>query len=1098
MPEVVESEPLWYKDAIIYEVHVRSFFDKDGNGIGDFKGLIEKLDYLKDLGVNVIWLLPFYPSPLKDDGYDVSAYFDVNLQYGTLHDFRVFLNEAHKRGLRVITELILNHTSDQHLWFQNSRSSINSKYRNFYVWSDTPEKYSDTRVIFRDFEKSNWTLDSATNKYYWHRFYSHQPDLNYDNPAVQKKMIEVVNFWLKMGVDGLRLDAVPYLFEREDTNCENLPETHAYLKKIRAYVDSRFKDKLLLAEANQWPTDAVTYFGEGDECNMAYHFPLMPRIFMSIYLEDQYPIIDILENTPPIPDNCQWALFLRNHDELTLEMVTDEERDYMYRVYAKDKQARINLGIRRRLAPLMGNNRRKIETMNVLLFTLPGTPVIYYGDEIGMGDDVYLGDRNGVRTPMQWSAEINAGFSKANPQKLFLPVIIDPEYNYEAINVENQLKNRSSLFWWMKKIIDVRKHFKAFGRGTMDFIYLENNKILAFIRKYEREIILVVVNLSKNPQVAELDLSAYSGYIPMEILGNTTFPKIGNHKYILTFDPYGYFIFSVVKEIQEKFMPIVTKMEFRLEKSLSEILEGRIMERLELEIFPYYLKSQRWFGGKVREIDRVKIRDFISLESNQSSFEKLLVVDVLYHDGLPEVYVIPIVYSSNSDANQIEGNYPNAVMAKVALGNENGVILDGVYCERFCMDLLGMVTKRRTIKSMNGEVRGSPRDQFRAMIGELPVNLSLQILRAEQNNTSIIYGEKMILKLFRRIEDGVNPDLEITDFLTRVPFPHSPTVLGDIKYHEHGAEETVLATLQLLIKSEGDAWKLCLCELQKYYENAMLQKEKAVELPKSFMLDEKSEIPQQITDLMGIKFIELMKLLGRRTGDLHNALSSDSQNSDFKPEQFSYLYQLALSQSMVSYSKRIFQMAVKSKLTDEAKSELEILIKNQNLITDKFMALKHKKINALKVRIHGDYHLGQVLFTGNDFVIIDFEGEPARALSERRIKQSPLRDVAGMIRSFHYAAYVGLYEKLPTNIEDFQNLQKWAEIWYKCSGKIFLAEYEKTVCNTGIIPNERNAYETLLNAMLVEKAVYELGYELNNRPAWVLIPIHGIRDLIGI
>ncbi len=496
------DDPLWFKDAVIYEVHPRAFFDSDGDGRGDFAGLTQKLHYLQDLGVTVIWVLPFFASPLRDDGYDISDYKSVHSAYGSLRDFKIFVREAHARGLRVVTELVLNHTSDQHAWFQKSRrAKPGSKWRDFYVWSDSPEKYPEVRIIFQDFETSNWTWDPMAQAYFWHRFYSHQPDLNYDSPHVRKAVFEAVDFWLSLGVDGLRLDAVPYLYQREGTNCENLPETHAFLKDLRRHVEAKFGNRMLLAEANQWPEDAAAYFGEGDECHMAFHFPIMPRLFIALRQEDRFPIVDVLEQTPPIPDSCQWATFLRNHDELTLEMVTDEERDYMYRVYAEDQQMRINLGIRRRLAPLLNNHRRKIELMTSLLFSLPGTPVLYYGDEIGMGNNVYLGDRNGVRTPMQWNPDRNAGFSRANSQQLYLPVIIDPEYHYESINVETQLQNPSSLLCWMKRFIALRKRYKAFGRGTTEFLHPDNRKVMAFVRRYQDECLLIVANLSRYVQV---------------------------------------------------------------------------------------------------------------------------------------------------------------------------------------------------------------------------------------------------------------------------------------------------------------------------------------------------------------------------------------------------------------------------------------------------------------------------------------------------------------------------------------------------------------------------------------------------------------------
>src|ERR1700682_3251182 len=553
-----DDDPLWYKDAVIYEVHVRAFHDSQEDGAGDFPGLTQKLDYLQDLGVTAIWLLPFFPSPWRDDGYDISDYTDVHPAYGTLRDFQVFLREAHRRGLRVITEVVVNHTSDQHPWFQRSRRAApGTQWRDFYVWRDTDQHYQQARIIFKDFETSNWTWDPLAKAWYWHRFYSHQPDLNFDSPHVRKAIIGVIDYWLDMGVDGFRLDAIPYLFEREDTNCENLPETHAFLKDIRAHVDANYPGRLLLAEANQWPEDAIAYFGAGDECNMAFHFPLMPRLFMSIRMEDCYPINEILDQTPPIPASCQWATFLRNHDELTLEMVTDEERDYMYRVYAQDRQTRINLGIRRRLAPLLGNDRRKIELMNALLFSLLGTPVIYYGDEIGMGDHVYLGDRNGVRTPMQWSADRNGGFSRANPQKLYLPITIDPEYHYESINVEAQQKNPNSLLWWMKRLIEQRKRSRAFGRGTLEFLSPSNRRVLAFYRRYEGENILVVANLSRFPQYAEVDLSEFKGRRPVEMFGRAEFPPIGEQPYVITLGSHDFYWFSLeTKPVQPEPAPV--------------------------------------------------------------------------------------------------------------------------------------------------------------------------------------------------------------------------------------------------------------------------------------------------------------------------------------------------------------------------------------------------------------------------------------------------------------------------------------------------------------------------------------------------------------
>ncbi len=543
--------PDWYKDAIIYELGVRSFFDSNDDGSGDIPGLTSKLDYLQSLGVDAIWLLPFYASPLRDGGYDIADFRVLHPDFGTIHDFQHLLNEAHARGIRVITELVVNHTSDQHEWFREARKSPDSPYRDYYVWSDTEDRYQDARIIFTDTERSNWTWDHEAGAYFWHRFFSHQPDLNYDNLQVQQEVLDVCAFWLDLGVDGVRLDAVPYLFEREGTNCENLPETHQFLKKLRKFVDDNYEGRMLLAEANQWPEDVRPYFGDGDECHMAFHFPLMPRLFMALRREDRYPITEILRQTPDIPDNCQWCLFLRNHDELTLEMVTDEERDYLYYEYAKDPRMRVNIGIRRRLAPLVENSYRRIQLLYLLLFSLPGTPVIYYGDEIGMGDNIYLGDRDGVRTPMQWSGDRNAGFSRADPQRLYMPPIRDPLYGYEGINVEAQERTPTSLLQWLKRVIRIRREYPVFGRGSISFLHPTNRQVLAFIREYEGTHMLIACNLSRFSQAAELDLSEFEGSVPVELFGKVAFPRIGELPYLLTFGPHVFYWFELRSEESE-------------------------------------------------------------------------------------------------------------------------------------------------------------------------------------------------------------------------------------------------------------------------------------------------------------------------------------------------------------------------------------------------------------------------------------------------------------------------------------------------------------------------------------------------------------------
>ncbi|MDY7019974.1 MAG: maltose alpha-D-glucosyltransferase, partial [Cyanobacteriota bacterium] len=672
----LSNDPLWFKDAIIYEAPVRAYADSNDDGIGDFIGLTGKLDYLQDLGITAIWLLPFFPSPLRDDGYDIADYMKVNPIYGTLEDFQGFLDAAHERGIRVIAELVVNHSSDQHPWFQRARRAPKgSPERDFYIWSDTPDKYPEVRIIFQDFETSNWAWDPVAKAYYWHRFYSHQPDLNYESPELQKAVLDVLDFWMEMGVDGIRLDAVPYLFVREGTNCENLPETHGFLKKLRGHLDGKFANRMMLAEANQWPEDAASYYGEGDECHMNFHFPLMPRLFMSLRMEDSFPIIDILNQTPSIPSNCQWALFLRNHDELTLEMVTDEDRDYMYKVYAQDQQARINLGIRRRLAPLLNNDRRQIELLNSLLLSLPGTPVLYYGDEIGMGDNIYIGDRNGVRTPMQWSPDRNAGFSRANPQKLYQPVVIDSEYHFEAVNVEAQSANPNSLLSWMKRLIAMRKRFQAFGRGTFELLHPENRKVLAFIRTYSGEHLLVVANLSRFVQTVELDLSAFTGMVPVEIFGRTPFPQIEKSPYFFSISPYGFYWFmlqldpSVAKEpLPHKKLPALA-----VTQSWKQVLESSEYQSELESILTEYMLSCRWFMGKSQVIQSVYIRDLIPIV-HKGTEAIISLIQVEYTEGFPDIYVLPLSYAIEERAEKIQESMPQTVVASVKVDDQAGIL----------------------------------------------------------------------------------------------------------------------------------------------------------------------------------------------------------------------------------------------------------------------------------------------------------------------------------------------------------------------------------------------------------------------------------------
>lgn len=1106
---VVHSAP-WYKTAIIYQTHVRAYADSKQDGIGDFVGLTSRLDYIQDLGVTAIWLLPFYPSPLKDDGYDISDYSDINPIYGDLSEFKTFLREAHSRGLRVITEMVLNHTSNQHAWFQRARHAPpGSKYRDYYVWSDSNERYAGTRIIFKDFESSNWTWDEVAGAYYWHRFYSHQPDLNFENPDVQKTILQSVDFWLKMGVDGLRLDAVPYLYEREGTSCENLPETHQFLKTLRSHIDAKFPDRMLLGEANQWPEDAVAYFGDGDECHMAFHFPLMPRLFIALQQEDRFPVIDILQQTPAIPDSCQWTIFLRNHDELTLEMVTDEERDYMYRVYARDPQARINLGIRRRLAPLLGNNRRKIELMNGLLFSLPGTPVIYYGDELGMGDNIYLGDRDSVRTPMQWSADRNAGFSRANPQKLYLPVVTDPEFHFTAINVETEQNSPHSLLWWMKRLIVLRKRFKALSSGTLEFLFPENAKVLAFVRRYEDEVILAVANLSRFVQYAEFDLSEFKGVEPIEVFGQNAFPAIGDLPYFLTLGPHSFywFLLPVAAAVEEKDAPARIP-SYRIETAWSEALDGPVRGMLEA-MLPDYLKKCRWFSGKARIIQSVEILDVIDLSSKHHEQPlKLMVLKIFYGDDGPETYLLPIGFVTDERAEQRRVETPSPVLVQLETPSSQGVIFDASR-DRGCWNALyELIARKRRVKGEAGELFASHSRQFSRLRGDSGVALIPNIMRTEQSNTTAVIGDRFVLKLFRKVDDGVNPELEMSSLLTEaVHFAHTPAFAGAIEYKTDSDGKMTIGVLHEYLPNSQSAWDFTLNELGRFFERVGTEftasgivPDIAPETRWIDLVD--SEPSPRARETIG-PFLHLVALLGQRTAEMHNALATASQSPAFAPEAFTPLYQRGLFQSMRNHGRRVLSLLKRqiSKIPKEHQADARKILGLENEIVARFHRILETPVSAKRIRCHGDYHLGQVLYTGKDFSIIDFEGEPLRSISERRIKRSALRDVAGMIRSFQYASQVGLLGELPgmaIREEDLPHVRPWAWFWFLWTSAVFVNAYLKQAAASTFLPQNRAEIDGLLEIYLLEKSLYELNYEMSHRPNWIAIPIHGILDVLKV
>ncbi len=1082
-------DPLWYKDAIIYELHVRAFADSNNDGIGDFPGLLTRLDYLQDLGVTCLWLLPFFPSPLKDDGYDIADYMTVHPNYGTVEDFKRFLDAAHERGLQVMVELVINHTSDEHPWFQRARHAPpGSPERDFYVWSDTDDKYDGVRIIFTDTEKSNWTWDPVAKAYFWHRFFSHQPDLNYDNPQVVEEVIKVMRHWLDMGVDGLRMDAIPYLVERDGTNCENLPETHDIIKSLRSAMDEEYEGRMILAEANQWPTDVRPYFGDGDECHMAFHFPLMPRIYMAIRQEDRLPITDIMAQTPDIPGNCQWGIFLRNHDELTLEMVTDEERDYMYLAYSADPRMRVNIGIRRRLAPLLDNNRRRIELLNSLLFSFPGTPILYYGDEIGMGDNIYLGDRNGVRTPMQWSADRNAGFSRANPARLFSPVIMDPVYGYEAINVEAQQSDQSSLLNWMRNMIALRKLFRVFGRGTLTFLGPSNRKVLAYIREVENERVLCVANLSRFAQPVQLDLSGYEGMVPVEMLGYVEFPPITKQSYPLTLGPYGFLWLELQPGVEERSFNSEDGEDSGIyvsnETAWEQLLEGGTGERLTSAMLPEFLPRQRWFGAKSRQIKGTTIVDWGTVDESKTAF---LLLKVTYAIGEEEMYLLLLRMAFGEQASTLRAESPVAILATVMSDEGEGVLYDATFDSDSNNALLALIADAADVSFKNGKMRGIPSSAFAALRGESP--LVPRRGSAEQSNTSILFGDQLILKLFRRQQPGQNPDTEIGRFFTEsTSFRNIAPFGGSLEYTAGDSQPWTFAMLQGLVLNEGDGWQWTLEELDRYYESCAAES--------GFGTPDPLRAAELVREHAGI-YLDAASTLGRRTAEMHLALASSPHDPAFAPQPLDRAALDALRDDLTLHAQAGFDVLKESlSLLPDSTVELAgLALSRRRAILSSYEALASGPVDSLRTRVHGDYHLGQVLRVKGDFVILDFEGEPARPLRERRAMQSPLKDVAGMLRSFSYAAFSALTQYTTRRPEHFNQLEPWARYWETAVASEYLRAYRETAAGSSIIPQDEQGFQHLLKAYVLDKALYELVYELNNRPAWVRIPLSGILAL---
>ncbi|MCB2052978.1 MAG: maltose alpha-D-glucosyltransferase [Geminicoccaceae bacterium] len=1084
------DDPLWFKDAIIYQTHIKAFFDSNNDGIGDFAGLIEKLDYVKDLGASTIWLLPFYPSPLRDDGYDIQDYRSINPAYGSMRDVRRLVKEAHKRGLRVVTELVINHTSDQHPWFQRARKAKpGSKYRNYYVWSDTDQKYKDTRIIFLDTETSNWTWDPVAKAYFWHRFYSHQPDLNFDNPAVMKEVLDLLHYWLDMGIDGLRLDAIPYLIEREGTNCENLPETHDVLKRIRKEMDDHYPDRMLLAEANQWPEDTRPYFGEGDECHMAFHFPLMPRMYLAVAREDRYPITDIMRQTPEIPANCQWAIFLRNHDELTLEMVTENERDYLWNTYAADRRMRINLGIRRRLAPLMDNDRRKIELLNSMLLSMPGTPVIYYGDEIGMGDNVFLGDRDGVRTPMQWSLDRNAGFSRANPQQLYLPAVMDPVFGYQAVNVEAQTRNPSSLLNWMRRLITTRRAHRAFGRGTLTFLYPGNRKILAYIREHEDEAILCVVNLSRHSQPVELDLSRFKERVPIELLGHTAFPPIGDLTYLLTLPGHGFYWFLLAEEAEvpswhqsiPDVMPDLSTIV--MGRQWGDLMQGRSRKDLEEQVLPGFAATQRWFAAKDVGVGRIAIGRWGEIPRDGATY-LLTQLDIETKDGRHYDYLLPFDVAWGEE--QIGAGSPLLpfTLAKARRGPRVGALHDATAGTGLAAAMLDAMRADLELEASEGRLVFKAGDKLEQVT--VADDVEIRRLGVEQSNSSILMGDALIMKLYRRLQSGIHPEIEIARFLTDVAhFENTPPLLGSLEWFDADGGHTALAAAYGFVRNQGDGWEFTIDYLTREVERILLA---------SVVEEGGTGTPHQEFSF----YRAYAATLGRRTGEMHAALAVETDDPAFGTEPIA----ASDMKSWVDATRKQLTAAMKAlervlPNLEEAQAEAaRSVLDAKAAVEARLKEIAGRKIDAAKTRLHGDYHLGQVVVVTDDFHILDFEGEPTRSIDERRAKMSPLKDVAGMLRSFDYAAWTIIDRLSHDHPAHAERLEAILGDWRRITVKAFLQNYLSAMQGVPSLPADRDEAEDLLELHLIEKALYEINYEAANRPRWLHIPLSGLAGLV--
>ena len=1094
MTKTYRREPLWYKDAIIYELNIKGFYDSNGDGIGDFAGAMEKLDYLEELGITAIWLLPFYPSPLRDDGYDIQDYYQVAERYGNVDDFKAFLEAAHDRGLKVITELVINHTSDQHEWFQRARrAEIGTPERDYYVWSDSDEKWPDVRIIFTDTETSNWTWDPVAKQFYWHRFFSHQPDLNYDSPDVQRSIIEILDYWMNMGIDGFRLDAIPYLFEREGTNGENLPETHAYLKKLRKHVDDNYENVLFLAEANMWPEDSASYFGDDDECHMNYHFPLMPRMYMSVKLEDRHPITDIFDQTPDIPENCQWATFLRNHDELTLEMVTEEERDFMNNVYAEDKTARINVGIRRRLAPLMENDLDKIKLLNVLLMSLPGTPVLYYGDEIGMGDNIYLKDRDGVRTPMQWNSNENAGFSEANPHSLYMPVIRDTEYSYRWVNVKRQQQNPNSLLNWTKRLLAKRKSFQVFGRGDIRWIKPENGRILAFVREYGEEKVVVVINLSRHPQSAQLDLSEFDGCKVQEAFGRTYFNEVSRDLYQITLAGHGYYWLQMESVSRTGVDKRNLQTAHLVTDKLENLFSKSNLRTLEKTVLPAYLHSANWVGARAEQLEHAKILDY-RMQTNGHRHFGWLLLELAYLEGQPELVQLPLAFHNFRE----EMDYGNRdeVLGMVEAGDQTVVLLDALYDE---------VYRRGLVAGLKdfGELKGV----------EFVAHDSITAIGAQDANLLHSGTEYMLLqsrdyniKFYRRIDAEIVPDLEVKQLLTSRGYGNAPEVVGTLHFSPHKNMHATLGIFEKRFESNGSAWDYVQNNMQRFAEDVISRLQQPNQTTPDAKPDEVSvtdevmyqDMPETIQDSLGSLFVTKLADLGRTLASYH-LMAKDVTEKNFKKEPLSLHYQRSVYAGLKGDVRATFDLLKKRlpELDEDATGLAEAVLAQEERVHTLLKRVFAHKIESDKIRIHGDFTLMQIAMADENFIIQNFDGDPDRSYSQRRLRRSPAKDIANLMRSIGYACGL-VFEDLAGGVkeETADQLEDWLRTANRYLSAEFLTAYRKATDGTRLLPDDENDLDVLIDTFRIEKAMQELRYDLNYRSGQAKVPLRGILELL--